>query len=50
MPTAARISILVPAFNQGRYLADTLDSILAQDCGNFELIVSDDASTDDTPG
>lgn len=42
------LSIVVPSFNQGRYLAAALDSILGQDTPPFEVIVADGASTDDT--
>ncbi len=44
-----RVSIGMPVYNGAPFLAETLDSWLAQDMGDFELIVSDNASTDDTP-
>lgn len=43
-----RVSIGMPVFNGERYLASALDSLLAQTFSDFELIVSDDASTDNT--
>jgi glycosyltransferase involved in cell wall biosynthesis len=43
------ISVCIPTYNGARYLADAIDSVLRQDCGDFELIVCDNASTDDTP-
>lgn len=43
-----RISIGLPVFNGENYLAETLDSILAQTYSDFELIISDNASTDGT--
>ncbi len=43
-----RVSIGLPVYNGERYLAEALDSILAQDFGDFELIVSDNASSDGT--
>jgi len=43
-----RVSIGLPVYNGERYLANALDSILAQDFGDFELIISDNASTDAT--
>jgi len=42
------ISCVVPVFNGERYLAETLDSILAQTYQPLEIIVVDDGSTDDT--
>ena len=38
----------MPAYNGGRYLAKALDSLLAQDYQSWELVISDDCSTDDT--
>lgn len=45
---APRVSIGLPVFNGERYLSNTIDSILAQSFTDFELIVSDNASTDRT--
>jgi glycosyltransferase involved in cell wall biosynthesis len=45
---APRVSVGLPVYNGERYLAGALDCILAQDFGDFELIVSDNASTDGT--
>lgn len=42
------VSIGLPVFNGGDFLAQALDSILGQDLGDLELIISDNASTDDT--
>lgn len=46
--TAPRVTIGVPVFNGERYLAETLDSLLAQDFESFEVVVSNNASTDRT--
>jgi len=43
-----RVSIGLPVFNGEDYLAEALDSILAQTYTDFELIISDNASTDRT--
>ena len=49
MPGAPpRISVVVTTYNRAAQLAATLDSILAQTCADFELIVSDDCSPDRT--
>jgi len=42
------VSIGMPVYNGERFIRQALDSLLAQDYGNFELIVSDNASTDRT--
>lgn len=42
------VSICIPTFNGEHYLEDCLKSALAQNYNNIELIVSDDASNDDT--
>jgi len=44
-----RISIGVPVYNGEKYLENTLNSILSQTYQNFEVIISDNASTDLTP-
>jgi len=43
------VSCIVPVFNGERYLAEALDSILAQQYEPLEIIVADDGSTDGTP-
>jgi glycosyltransferase involved in cell wall biosynthesis len=42
------VSIGVPVFNGERYLARTLESLLAQSFADFELVISDNASSDGT--
>lgn len=43
------LSFIIPAFNAHETLRDTLDSVLAQTRSDWEAIVVDDGSTDDTP-
>jgi glycosyltransferase involved in cell wall biosynthesis len=42
------ITVALPTYNGQAYVRESIDSILAQDTDDFELIVCDDASTDDT--
>lgn len=42
------VSVLVPAFNEEKYIRKTILSLLAQDYPSFEIIVIDNASTDHT--
>lgn len=42
------ISIGIPTFNRGKLLTRAIDSALAQDYGNVEVVVSDNGSTDET--
>jgi glycosyltransferase involved in cell wall biosynthesis len=41
-------SVLVPIHNAGVFLRETVESVLAQTCSDFELILIDDGSTDDS--
>ena len=42
------VSIVVPSFNQGRFIAETLKSCLGQSYRPIEILVQDGGSTDDT--
>ena len=42
------ISIIMPSFNTGKYITETIESVLAQSYKNWELIIVDDCSSDNT--
>lgn len=44
--TTPRVSVLIPTFRYARYLAEAVESILAQDFPDFELLICDDCSGD----
>ena len=42
------VSIIMPSYNTGRFIKETIESVLAQSYSNWELILVDDCSKDDT--
>lgn len=48
MSRIPRVSVCIPTYNRARYLSECIDSILSQSFSDFELIVSDNCSADDT--
>jgi glycosyltransferase involved in cell wall biosynthesis len=43
-----KVSVIIPNYNHAPYLQQRIDSILNQTCQNFELIILDDCSTDNS--
>ena len=42
------VSIITPTFNCGQFISETIESVLRQSYGNWEMIIVDDCSADDT--
>jgi alpha-1,6-rhamnosyltransferase len=45
----SRITVIMPCYNGEEWVADAIESVLNQDCPDFEVILVDDGSTDSTP-
>ena len=48
LPKRPLITIVIPSFNQGRYIRETIDSTLGQDYRPIEILVFDGGSKDET--
>ena len=43
-----KVSIIVTAYNKEKFIKKCLESVISQDCDNWELIITEDRSTDRT--
>ena len=48
MSPELKISVVIPVYNAAEYLSRSVDSILMQGFSDFEIILVNDGSTDDT--
>jgi GT2 family glycosyltransferase len=48
MPAPPRVSVMIPTYNYAHYLDDAIQSVLNQTYNDYELIIVDNASTDNT--
>lgn len=48
MEDFGKVSVVMPAYNSGRFITEAIASVLAQTYSNWELLIVDDASTDAT--
>jgi len=50
MTGAPAVTVVMPVYNGGRFVREAIESILRQSFTDFEFVIIDDGSTDDTPG
>ncbi len=48
MEDYGKVSVIMPAYNSGKYIGQAIDSVIAQTYPNWELLIVDDASSDST--
>src|SRR5579872_9503 len=48
-PRPPKVSVLIPTYNYARYLPEAIESVLEQDFPDYELLIVDDCSQDESP-
>ena len=49
METQPLVSVIMPSYNAEKYIAESIESVLHQTYANWQLVITDDCSTDRTP-
>ena len=48
MKNTPLVSVIMPCYNSERFIAESIDSVIGQSYPNFELLITDDGSTDNS--